>query len=116
MLCYTKWLDKIVRINNLLYGKIIYDIEYNIALLLNKINNEPSIISTYNLSDSEVNELVHEKSKQINKFNLNQEQKQGIYEIYDNLMKENLLYTIVNILNGIHIEISSLIIKILNYL
>lgn len=76
--------NKIVKIDNLLYGKTVYDIEYNIALILNSINYKPNIINKYNLSDNEINKLVHEKSKQKNKFNLNQEQKQGIYEIFNN--------------------------------
>ena len=107
-------INKIVKIDNLLYGKIIYDIEYNIALLLNKINDEPNIINRYKLSDNEVNELVHEKSKQKNKIDLNQEQKQGIYEIFNNTVsviygkagtgKTSLLSKFIDVYQKIFVE------------
>lgn len=75
--------EKIVKIDNYLFGIPVYTAEHNIARTLNKINNCSNILHKYNLSDYEINNLINKKSKQKTKMKLNQEQKQGIYEIFN---------------------------------
>ncbi len=75
---------KVVKIDNILYGKKVYDCEQNIAWVLNETNNNPSIIAKYNLSEKEIKQEINKNPKQKNKIELNQEQKDGIFQIFNN--------------------------------
>jgi exodeoxyribonuclease V alpha subunit len=72
---------KVIKINNILYEKDVYDKEHNIAKILNKINNSQTLINKFELSIEELNEQLN---NEVNNIKLNNEQKQGIFEIFNN--------------------------------
>ena len=72
---------KIIKIDNILYESENYYKEHNIAKILNKINNSQTLINKFELSIEELNELLN---NEVNNIKLNNEQKQGIFEVFNN--------------------------------